>query len=162
MPSLFTKLPFVSPGQAIRAEDWNALVAALNTMPDLAAGAGITIHRSEGKVIIASRPSNGEELFGIITAFTGNADGDWPENIRYDAVARGRPETKVTGRLPDFGRSGRGRDYKAVPCKVGCPCKILRLPDESGEAQSYLSIFEGGELGERKLYRGCQSRATRA
>lgn len=162
MASLFSRIPFVSRGQAIRAEDWNALVAALNTMPDLAAGAGVVMHRSEGRVIVSTRPANGEELFGTITASTGNADGDWLENILYSAEARGRPDVKITARLPDFGRSGRARDYKAVPCKVGCPCKILRVPDAAGEMRSFLSISEGGELGERKLFRGCTKAQGRA
>lgn len=161
MPFGFSRLPRFRPRQVLKAEDLNGLVDAVNAFPELVAGKGITLHRGpDGKYTIsAAGVSGGESLYGVITAATGNSSGDWLENIRYSAVVRGKPEAKITGRLPDFGRTGAGRDYQAKPCAVGCPCIVLRIPDAAGVVQSYLQIFEGGEKGERPLFKQCGSPA---
>lgn len=157
MPLSFPRLPRFRSRQPLAAEDLNRIVDALNALPRFSAGKGITIHAGpDGDYTISlGGVSGGEAFYGVITAATGNASGDWLENIRYSAVVRGMPGATITNRLPDFGRTGSARDYMAKPCAVGCPCIILRIPDAAGSMQSYLQIFEGGEKGERPLFKKC-------
>jgi len=148
------RIPFVKRGDPVRADYVNKMAEALNAVPEITVGAGLQATKSDGVLVISAKPTNGEALYGIITAATGG-DNDWLENVKYSAQVRGRPEAKVTARLPDFGRSGRGQDYRVRPCRVGCPCIIYRIPDGTGAVQSYLEILEGGELGELKIFRRC-------
>ena len=148
------RIPFVKRGDPVRAEYVNKMAEAVNAVPEVTVGAGLQMTKGDGVLVLSVKPANGEALYGIITAATGG-DSDFLENIRYSAQVRGRPEAKVTARLPDFGRSGQGQDYRARPCRVGCPCIIYRIPDATGEVKSYLEILEGGELGELKLFRRC-------
>lgn len=148
------RIPFVKRGDPVRAEYVNKMAEAVNAVPEITVGPGLQMTKGDGVVVLSVKPSNGEALYGIITAATGG-DNDWLENVKYSAQVRGRPEAKVIARLPDFGRSGRGQDYRVRPCRVGCPCIIYRIPDGTGTVQSYLEILEGGELGELKIFRRC-------
>lgn len=140
--------PLVKAGEPISARDYNALVqlAVANTPR---AGHGLIATSSASGVVLALTGGGERSLLATITAVTG-VSGDMVENVRYTAQAIGLPDAVITGATPDGGRVF-AEGVACVPCAVGDPCLIVRVPPEDGgPPRAFLLV-----LTEKYMVRRC-------
>lgn len=129
----------VSPGQAVSAADWNALVAAVSG-PSVVGGQGVIASSAGGIASLALVAALREYAsVGRIRA-THGADGDLCENVRYTAAVIGKSLAVVDHAAPVIGR-WTPRGVPVWVARPGDPCIIVSLPLDSGGYESLLWVL---------------------
>lgn len=127
MPRLPDK---VKVGQAVKAEDFNALLDCIAAGVPIA-GAGLVARPSASGVTLSLASIMADWMIrSTITAVYGSR-GDPMEDVKYDAVGVGRPDCVMQGATPRIGRPLAGR-AACIPAQVGDPCIIIRHPRQDG------------------------------
>lgn len=130
------KLPApVNPGEALRAEDWNLVLAAVAGL--LAVGGA----SSAGALDVSARArllAEGIMLATVTEVIQGGTviDGaSLPSLTTYVFVADHAPGIRLgapgAGAIPEYGRPTRGDEARIWPQPVGSKALLLRWPDPS-------------------------------
>jgi len=139
LPTSTPNLPQrVSPGDPVRAADFNAVIDALRVVSGIGVGEGLTIRRTSGGIVIGRLDSGAAETFPATVEAVTVAVGSGaylPSDVRYTARVIGRPDIEPLGPvLPTYGRPVKGDEFGIYPAAPGDFCLIVRRParDNSG------------------------------
>jgi hypothetical protein len=152
-------IPTVQPGDAITAELFNMLVAAVEGAgtagKPIVAGHGIAVVDGPAGVTVSVARLLAEHVrLGVIEARSGQAI-DEARNVRYTVLEFGTTN-RLVDRYPDWGRPTKRDDVEIQGARVGSYCWIFRQPGPGGVTTAKLWIPAGGIDGETLAFYECE------
>ena len=154
-------IPTVQPGDAITAELFNMLVAAVEGGgtggggKPIVAGHGIAVVDGPAGVTVSVARLLAEHVrLGVIEARSGQAI-DEARNVRYTVLEFGTTN-RLVDRYPDWGRPTKRNDVEIEGARVGSYCWIFRQPGPNGVTTAKLWIPSGGMDGETLAFYECE------
>lgn len=136
----------VQPGDEIRADDFNELLARSIA----AVGPGLQLQQTPTGAILSLAFVLAQ--YGILARITAAPTQTDPptlmdSDVVYDAVAVRIASAKVTGKLPKYGRNGIAVGAAVQPAVVGDLCIIVRVPNDDGTFTDDLCIMTERPIG---------------
>jgi hypothetical protein len=152
-------IPTVQPGDAITAELFNMLVAAVEGAgtagKPIVAGHGIAVVDGPAGVTVSVARLLAEHVrLGVIEAKSGQ-EIDEARNVRYTVLEYGTTN-RLVDRYPDWGRPTKRDDVEIQGARVGSYCWIFRQPGPGGVTTAKLWIPAGGIDGESLAFYECE------
>ncbi len=152
-------IPTVQPGDAITAELFNMLVAAVEGAgtggKPIVAGHGIAVVDGPAGVTVSVARLLAEHVrLGVIEARSGQ-EIDEARNVRYTVLEFGTAN-RLVDRYPDWGRPTKRDDVEIQGARVGSYCWIFRQPGPGGVTTAKLWIPAGGIDGETLAFYECE------
>jgi len=152
-------IPTVQPGDAITAELFNMLVAAVDGAgtggKPIVAGHGIAVVDGPAGVTVSVARLLAEHVrLGVIEARSGQ-EIDEARNVRYTVLEYGTTN-RLVDRYPDWGRPTKRDDVEIAGARVGSYCWIFRQPGPGGVTTAKLWIPAGGIDGETLAFYECE------
>ncbi len=121
-----------SPGDPVRAADFNALTDAARWLPALVAGSGVSVSRGGAGVVVSMGGGLSPVILAGIVEEVSGADGDYVESVTYTVrpIGTENDEARIENRLPIYNRPFAAVTLKRT-ARVGELCFIVRLPTDT-------------------------------
>lgn len=133
MPTSSAPLRTVSQGEPVSAEQWNRVVAILNRLTNISAGAGLELTETENGLSINLAPRQAVQIPATIESVNAGGPSGLPSAATYDVRAVNRPDIPVLpAMVPKYGRPTIDDESHVHYAQPGDLCYLIPKASANG------------------------------